>query len=99
MSLSHSFGRKWNGSLDFGYAYNTRLQNFVSGAGSSSKNYQYWYAGAALRRQLSEHFDVFGNYQFENFGTTCLAGSFICGTHQHLANVGVEWHPKPIRLD
>lgn len=98
-ALTHGFGRKWNGGADLGYSRNTRLQSLVSGAGSSSQAYHFWYAGVSLRRQLGPHFDVFGNYQFDHFGTTCTASSPICGSHQHLVNLGIEWHPKPIRLD
>jgi len=105
LSASHVFGRHWTGTTDTGYSYNSGLHNFSTTAGLNSKAYQYWYFGASLRRQLSQHFDAFASYQLSDFGGHgCLTSTNTsngCGQtiKRHTGQIGIDWHPHPIRLD
>ena len=105
VSLSHLFGRHWNAVADGGYSHNSSLQKTVLTSGLNSNSYQYWYAGGSLRRQIGQHFGAFMTYQFNNFGsggcTNSTGGSGLCGqtVQQHIGTIGVDWHPRPIRLD
>jgi hypothetical protein len=99
LSASHSFARKWGSLIDGGYSYNSRVQNLVTSSVTSAPRYEYWYVGAAVHRQLGHHFDAFASYQLSTSGIgSCTAGS-VCGSHEHIGNLGLNWHPDPIRLD
>jgi hypothetical protein len=105
VSVNHFFGRHWNAVADGGYSHNSSLQKNILTAGLNSKSYQYWYAGGSLRRQIGQHFGAFMSYQFNNFGSsscTSLSGATaLCGqtVQQHVGSIGIDWHPRPIRLD
>jgi hypothetical protein len=81
------------------------LQKNILTAGLNSNSYQYWYAGGSLRRQIGQHFGAFMTYQFNNFGSSSCTSSSgantLCGqtVQQHMGSIGIDWHPRPIRLD
>jgi hypothetical protein len=102
LSISRPVGRKWDWVSDFGYSHNKQLQQSV--AGINAQSFSYWYAGFALRRQLGRQFGAFISYQFndEGFGNSfCGVGVPACDrvSHRHVVAVGLDWHPRPIRLD
>ena len=105
VSVNHLFGRHWTAIADAGYSHNNSLQKNLLTAGINSSSYAYWYSGASLRRQIGQHFGAFMSYQFNDFGSsgcTSSAGSTsLCGqtVAQHIGSVGIDWHPRPIRLD
>jgi hypothetical protein len=105
LTLGHVLGRRWTTSTDIGYSHNSHLQasNTRSMAGVHSHAYQFWYAGTSLRRQLSPHFSAFVAYQFNEIGIgqCSTPSSSVCGfaTIRHTGQIGLNWHPKPIRLD
>lgn len=101
-SISRPLTRLWSATADIGYAHNSALQ---SGAFNllppSTNSFQYVYAGAAVRRPLGKQFAVFFSYQFNDLqfnGTTCTAGG-SCASQRHVVAAGLDWHPRPIRLD
>jgi hypothetical protein len=104
-NVSHVFGRRWTGNTGGGYAYNSALSNSSPAVGINSPAYHYWFAEAWLRRQLSEHFDAFASYQFNSFGSgSCVnsaTNNSVCGQgiQRHTGSIGIDWHPRPIRLD
>jgi hypothetical protein len=104
VSLAHVFGRRWSGMTDLGYSYSSSLQN-NQGTGINSNTYQFWYTGASLRRQLGQHFGAFASYQFNQFSSNrCSSASgstAVCGQtyQQHIGSIGIDWHPRPFRLD
>ena len=102
-SLSHQLTRQWDSTVDVGYSRHSRLQNNLSGAGINSSTYQAWYAGASLRRRLGQHFGAFVNYQFSDlgFGSCAVAAGSVCGqsSQRHTGMIGIDWHPRPYRLD
>ena len=103
VSLARVLGRRWNGTVDSGYSHHNAVQA-NSTAGLNANSYQYWYAGASLRRQLGQHFGAFVNYQFDDFGSGRCGGgptNSLCGqtARQYVGVVGFDWHPRPLRLD
>jgi len=106
VSIAHLFGRHWTTTTDVGYSHNSNLQkaNSTSTSGVHSRSYQYWYAGTSLQRQLGQHFSAFASYQFNDMGIGSCTGSgpsAVCGltTTRHTGQIGINWHPRPIRLD
>jgi hypothetical protein len=105
VSLNHLFGRHWNAMGDGGYSHNRSLQKNLLTAGINSSSYDYWYVGGSLRRQIGRHFGAFMSYQFNSFGsgncTTAGGSTALCGqtVQQHIGSIGIDWHPRPIRLD
>ena len=101
-SVSRPLTRMWTGTADIGYARNSALQAGLAGPLPVSTNsFQYVYAGAAVRRPLGRQFAVFFSYQFNDLqfnGSTCSAGG-SCVSQRHVVAAGVDWHPRPIRLD
>ena len=106
VAIGHRFGRRWTTTTDAGYSRNTNLQksSLTTTPGVHSRAYQYWYAGTSLQRQLSEHFSAFVSYQFNDMGIGKCSGVPITsgcglGLTRHTGMIGINWHPRPIRLD
>jgi hypothetical protein len=104
LSVGHRLGRRWMTTTDGGYSHNTNLQRSSTiTTGGKSHSYQFWYAGTSLQRQLGQHFSAFASYQFNDLGLgPCpSSGSTTCSVNnsRHTGMIGLNWHPKPIRLD
>jgi len=102
-SVSRPLTRLWSATADIGYAYSGALQpNLTGPLPSSTTSFQYVYAGAAVHRPLGRHFALFFSYQFNDIwfnGSSCNAGG-VCGSApRHVVAAGLDWHPRPIRLD
>jgi hypothetical protein len=102
-SVSRPLTRLWSATADIGYAYSGALQPRLTGPlPSSTTSFQYVYAGAAVHRPLGRHFALFFSYQFNDIwfnGSSCNAGG-VCGSApRHVVAAGLDWHPRPIRLD
>jgi hypothetical protein len=101
LAVSRSISRLWDVNGDLGYARNSQILPGI--AGVAAQNYQYFYAGGAAHRQLGRYFGLFFSYQFNRLAfdsSSCTAGG-PCGNTslRHVAAVGLDWHPRPIRLD
>jgi hypothetical protein len=104
-TLNHQLTRRWSTNLDSGFSRSNRILHPTLGnsAAGNSHTYDYWYAGGGVRRQLSRQFQGFASYQYNRL----LFGSGFCsaGTHcaagygRHLGMIGLDWTPRPIRLD
>jgi hypothetical protein len=103
LSLGYKLGRHWTTMSDGGYSHNSNLQSAGSAtSGVNSHSYQFWYAGTSLQRQFGPHFSAFASYQFNDLGfASCPVSSTTCGvnTIRHTGMIGINWHPRPIRLD
>ena len=102
-SASRPLSRTWNGIVDVGYAHNSQIQPGLFGLlPNNTTSFWYLYAGAALQHQLSRRFSMFLSYQFNDlsFNTSpCTIAGCSEASQRHVAAIGVEWHPHPIRLD
>lgn len=101
LGISHVLGRRWNIVSDFGYSGSAKVLTATAPVANNAQTYHFWFAGGALRRQLSRQFGVYGSYQYNAFGSgTGFCVSFSCNTYaRQIGLVGVDWTPHPIRLD
>jgi len=102
-AVTHKLTRMWSLTSDSGYSYSKRILTVATPTANNSGNYSYWYAGGAVRRQLGRYFAAFLDYQYDNisFGSGFCATPGTCATgyKQHVAVIGLDWTPQPIRLD
>jgi hypothetical protein len=112
VSAARPLTRRWTGFADIGYSHNTRvlpaecsLAQVVLGQcpGVSGNTYQYGFAGGGARRNLGREFAVYGSYQFNYllFDQSFCATSTSCSrtSGRQTVTVGLDWIPRPWRLD
>ncbi len=106
-ALSHTLTRRWSSTLDTGYSRNSRIlvapPNLTNPTlPTNASTYQFWYAGAGLRRQLGRHFGAFTSYQYDSIrfnSGSCTTGTNCNMYGRHVGLIGLDWTPRPIRLD
>ena len=100
-SVSRPLSRLWDVIGNAGYSRNSHILSAVTGVAAQS--YEYMYVGGATHRQLGRYLALFLSYQFNNLGfdsSFCTTPGPCNKTSQrHVAAVGLNWHPRPIRLD
>jgi hypothetical protein len=96
--------RIWDVFGDVGYSRNSRLQ--LAGTTVDANVFTSTYAGVGLHRQFGRSLRGFVSYQFNDlsFDTACPFGSSSTGgcsnrAQRHVGSIGVDWTPRPIRLD
>jgi hypothetical protein len=111
ITYSRPINRLWEMLADVGYTHNTRIFStgifLPKGVPPQASGYNYWYAGGSVQRQIGRDFSGFVSYQFNELYFSCggvvPTGTPIvaCGgrSQRHVASVGLDWHPRPIRLD
>ncbi len=71
--------------------------------GVNAKTYQYGFIGAGLHRQFGHDFHGYASYQFNRlaFDNTYCAGLASCSntSNRHTITFGLDWTPRPMRLD
>jgi hypothetical protein len=106
LNVSRPLSRVWDMFSNVGYSKNTRLQ--IPGAAVNANAFTYWYAGAGLHRQFGRSLRGFVSYQFNNmsFDTSCplatgSVSSAACSNmaRRQVGSIGIDWSPRPIRLD
>jgi hypothetical protein len=109
VTANRPLGRIWNISTDLGYARNSRVLPTNCSAtatncpGVSANIYQYGYAGLALHRNFGRTIHFYTSYQFNDL----FFDSSYCGTatacnrisQRQVGTIGLDWIPRPIRLD
>ncbi len=102
MQLNRPLGRKWNGFADLGYARNSRIEQEAFSA-VAANTYSYVFAGVGVHRMLGRNIHAFASYQFNELSfdnSICVAGEPCNRTSQrHTGTVGLDWTPRPIRID
>jgi hypothetical protein len=96
--------RVWDLFGDLGYAKNSRLQ--LAGSAVNANSFTYGFGGVGLHRQFGRSLRGFISYQFNELGfdTACPLGASPSGacsnrSQRQVGSVGVDWTPRPIRLD
>ena len=99
--------RVWEVFTDLGYSKNTRLQ--IPGSAVNASVFTTGYAGVGLHRQFGRSLRGFVSYQFNElaFDTSCplvaggSSGIVSCSnmSQRHVGSIGLDWTPRPIRLD
>jgi hypothetical protein len=104
VDATRPLGRVWNGTANIGFTHNRRVaSNPLVSAVNNARTFDYLYAGARVHRQLGRQFSLFIGYQFNNlaFDSTFCGTAKSCSqmSQRHVGTVGLDWHPRPIRLD
>ncbi len=93
----HQFSRYWSGSVNGGYA----LNNSLAPAGVATSQFNNWFVGANIGRQLGQHASVNFNYGAlrQNNPVDCTVA--LCGGNGVEETVGmtVNWHLRPVGLE
>jgi hypothetical protein len=104
LAYTRPVGRTWDLYADLGYSHNTQIEPNPTITATGFDNGS---AGFILRKHLGRAFDFFTTYRFGELGleTPTNAGSCIpgqgCGriSQRQVAAVGMEWHPRPTRIE
>ena len=101
LKLDRPLSRVWGGFADGGYSRNSRLQ--AAGAGLAANNYSYGFAGAGLHRAFGHDFHAFASYEFNRLifdNTFCgISGPCNRSGNRHVLSIGLDWTPRPLRID
>ena len=106
LNAERPLSRVWTVFGDLGYSRNQRLQ--LAGATVNANNFTFGFAGVGLHRQFSRSLRGFVSYQFNvlSFDTACPVPGTANGTtgcsnisQRQVGSIGVDWTPRPIRLD
>jgi hypothetical protein len=102
LGFTRPLGRTWEVFADLGYSHNTKLQPANFGAANAS-SYDEGSAGAVFRKHLGRSYDFFAAYRFSEvaFNVPVALSGGVAGriAQRHIGTIGVEWHPKPTRIE
>jgi hypothetical protein len=95
-------GRTWDVFVDLGYSHNKKLQTV--NLGFPANTYNEGSAGMVLRKHLGRSYDLFAAYRFSEVAfdvAVPLQSGFGTGriSQRHAGTMGIEWHPRPTRID
>jgi hypothetical protein len=109
LSANRPLGRIWDVFSDIGYSHNSRVEPITCSSlaqncpGVSANTYQYGFAGVGLHRMFGRNFHVFASYQFNELafdGSYCGAvGPCNRISNRSVGTIGLDWTPRPTRLD
>jgi hypothetical protein len=102
LAYTRPLGRTWNLYADLGFSHNKKLQDSLFGAQATT--YNEGSAGAVFRKHFGRTYDFFAAYRFSEVAFDVppgLLGSPGTGriVHRHIGAIGVEWHPRPTRIE
>jgi hypothetical protein len=109
LAAQRPLSRIWDAFGNVGYSKSSRLQ--LGGSTVNANNFNYVYVGVGLHRQFGRNFRGFVSYQFNHmsFDTPCpVTGSLFASSgtagcanssRRQVGSIGVDWTPRPIRLD
>jgi hypothetical protein len=100
LDVARPLSRIWDLFADVGYSKNSELQ--VPGTTVNATSFSYEFAGIGLHRQFGRSLRGFVSYQFNNlsFNTACPVGTACSNlSHNQVGSIGLDWTPRPIRLD
>ncbi len=95
-------GRTWQFYGDLDYSHNTKLQNAPLSLGVSAGSYNEGSAEAIFRKHLGRSYDFIAVYRFSETGfdvPVTLSGSSGRISQRQIGTIGVEWHPRPTRIE
>jgi hypothetical protein len=105
LSVSRAFGRTYNVRAYLGYSRNQRLQA-ATPIDYDFNNDNEGTAGIIVRRHIGRTYDLFAAYTFTDEVFDVPGGASVCtgvgcGDQEirHRGAVGIEWHPKPSRIE
>jgi hypothetical protein len=101
LGLTRPLARTWEAYLDLGYSHNTRIQS-KGAEGLPGNTFDHGFARILLRKHLGREYSAFAGYRFNDLS---FDSSFCDNTNcshisqRNMITVGVEWHPRPTRID
>jgi hypothetical protein len=101
LGYTRPLGRTWSFYGDLGYSHNKKLQS-LGPFGVNASSYNVGSAGAILRKHLGRTYDLFAAYRFAEvaFNTpVTFGGASGRIVQRNTGSVGVEWHPRPTRIE
>jgi hypothetical protein len=106
LGYRHPLGRTWEFFADLAYSHNSALQSpqnlGVPNLGVYASSYNSGTAGAILRKHMGRTYDFFAAYRFIELAFNVpitLGGSTGSMTQNSVGTIGLEWHPKPTRIE
>jgi len=113
LTASRPVGRIWSVYSDIGYSRSSRVLPFACPSGSSTAScpgvsaniYQYVFAGLGVHRRFGRNFHAFASYQFNDLAfdssycQTTNPGPCSRISQRQVGTIGLDWTPRPIRLD
>jgi hypothetical protein len=101
LSAERPLTRVWSAFADIGFSRSARLQDIVSGL--PARTYTEGFLGGGVHRAIGHDFHAFGSYQFNELSfdqSLCQAGT-ACSriSNRHVITLGLDWTPRPIRID
>ena len=72
--------------------------------GVIANTYYYGFAGLGVHRMIGRNFHAFASYQFNYLAfdnSFCAVGFPVCNriSQRHVGTIGIDWTPRPMRLD
>jgi hypothetical protein len=103
VGYTRPLGRTWDLYADIGYTHNSKLQNIPEDIGVPAGSFDDGFASAIFRKHLGRSYDVFAAYRFSElaFNRTVNLGEGDIGKidQRQVGTIGVEWHPRPTRIE
>jgi hypothetical protein len=101
LSATRPLSRVWSGFVDLGYSHNDRLQ--PANGGVDANTYSYVFAGGGVQRAFGRNFHGYASYQFNElwFDNSFCATTVSCNriSNRNVVTFGLDWTPRPIRID
>jgi hypothetical protein len=108
LGYTRRLGRTWDFFGDLSYSHNKVIQNVPGLGASPATSYNDGSAGGVFRKHLGRTYDFFAAYRFSELafnvpltdGSLCSSGG-TCGriSQRHVGTIGLEWHPRPTRIE
>jgi hypothetical protein len=105
LRATRPLGRIWELATDLGYSRNRRVTPetcSLNCPGVNANVYQYGFAGFVVSRMFGRNFHAFASYQFNELSfDSSFCGSGPCNriSNRMLGTIGLDWTPRPVRLD
>jgi hypothetical protein len=111
LSAGRPLNRVWSLGSDIGYSRNSRvlpitcaISSTATCPGVSANIYEYGFAGLSIHRQYGRTLHAFASYQFNYLAfddSYCQTFGGPCNriAQRSVGTIGVDWKPRPIRLD
>jgi hypothetical protein len=111
LSATRPLSRIWSIYTDIGYARNSRVlpltcpSTSTTCPGVSANVYRYEFAGLGVQRMFGRHFHAYASYQFNyldfdsSYCQSTNPGPCSRISQRHVGTIGLDWIPRPIRLD
>jgi hypothetical protein len=94
-------GRTWEAYGDLNYSHSERLQAVAFG-GVTAGSYNEGSASIIARKHIGRTYDFFTAYRFSEVAfnvPVTIEGSHGRISERNVATVGIEWHPRPTRIE